>query len=1011
MKNLRVIFIMILSSALFYAGNAQQFGRNKVVYENFNFRVFQTPHFDIHHYLEDEEEIRKFAQLTERWYERHLPIFLDTIETRIPIILYNNHADFQQTTVLQDIVGVGVGGVTEGLMKRVIMPLAPSRQQTNHVLGHELTHVHHFRILLGNGDRGLGQRAMQNVPLWLTEGQSEYLSIGRQDPHTALWMRDAVKHDNIPTLRDMTTRPDLYFPYRWGHAFWAFYAGHYGDGMVLPLYLATAQMGLQRAVDTLTGYSTDSLSVLWANELRQAFEPLIAGRDSSAGERLFYSDNAGEMNIAPAICPTGENIVFISDRNVISIDFFLADVQRGRITRQISNILREGHIDEYNYLESAGTWSPDGNRFALSVFSQGQNRLLVADLARERTRTRTIPGVNAFLNPVWSPQGDLIAVSGLMEGKSDIYVYNLETGEVEQLTDDRFAALQPSWSPDGSRIAFITDREGNTDFDILRFGNYRLAEYDINTGEINVIDILPGGDIFNPKYSPDGNSIFFVSNAEGFRDIYRYDITGGEVTRVTNLQTGVSGITELSPAFDIARESQDLVYILYDNTRYEIYRLNIGDLDGPVVGEADVNLAAAMLPPLEEPPVVIVEEELERYPLTDPERFSITDYDPRFGLEFIGSAGIGVGVGQFGTGMGGGVSFMFSDLLRENILSTALQVQGRLIDAAGQAVYINQARRLHWGGFISHFPYRSAGATMTTDEVDGTPVQNLIIMEQRIFENELGMFGRYPFSRYLRLEGGLSANRYSFRVDSINNYFVGNRLIDRERARADSPDGFYLFRTYAAYVGDRSRFGFTSPLDGYRYRFQVDRTFGEFSFWGLTADYRQYYFTHPFSMGFRLMHYGRYGPDAGRLQPVYVGNPFFVRGYNIRALTRPEQNGDQFININNLVGSKIAVANVELRLPFTGPEQLAIISSRMFFSDFILFADGGLAWDDFDDILLEWNPSMIEERHIPVFSTGVALRVNLFGAIIVEPYFALPFQRRADRTTGTFGFHLSFGGF
>jgi hypothetical protein len=640
----KVVISLIAGFALCHSGMSQQFGRNKVTYEDFNFRVFETPHYRIHHYLEDEQEIIEFAQLTERWYQRHRAIFHDTIEHRIPIILYNNHADFQQTTVIQDIVGVGTGGVTEGLRKRVVMPISASRRETNHVLGHELTHVHHFRLFLGNGGRGMGQRAMQNVPLWMIEGQSEYLSIGRNDTQTAMWMRDAVKHDNIPTLRDMTTDMQQYFPYRWGHAFWAYFTGIYGDGQILPLFIATAQMGLERAIDTLTGYSADSLSALWANDLRRTYLPQMAGKQESVGERLFDSENAGTMNIAPAISPDGENMVFISDRNVISIDFFLGNLRDREIRRSITNVVRDAHIDEYSYLESAGTWDPEGNHFALTTFSRGRNRLLVADLTRGTiVSTNDIPGVNAFNNPDWSPDGENIAVSGLRDGKSDLFVYNLDTGEVDQLTDDRYAALQPSWSPDGSKITFITDR-GNTDFDVIRFGNYRLAEYDLSSRSVNVIDILPGADIINPKYSPDGTHIFFVSNADGFRNIYRYALDSGEVIKVTDLQVGVSGITELSPCIDIARETGDLVYILYNDTGYEIFRENITRLQGSQFRAEDVDLSAGMLPPVErQHPSLVVDENLERYPLTDTGEFAEADYDPQFGLEFIGSAGIGVG--------------------------------------------------------------------------------------------------------------------------------------------------------------------------------------------------------------------------------------------------------------------------------------------------------------------------------------------------------------------------------
>ncbi len=106
----------------------------------------------------------------------------------------------------------------------------------------------------------------------------------------------------------------------------------------------------------------------------------------------------------------------------------------------------------------------------------------------------------------------------------------------------------------------------------------------------------------------------------------------------------------------------------------------------------------------------------------------------------------------------------------------------------------------------------------------------------------------------------------------------------------------------------------------------------------------------------------------------------------------------------------MVVANAEFRYPLTGPKRLALVKSRTFFSDLVLFADGGLVWSDFDDIEFNWKPTQGDE-HIPVFSTGVAVRINLFGAIILEPYYAIPFQRQATKSSGTLGLHLTAGGF
>ncbi|MGM0667409.1 MAG: basic secretory protein-like protein [Bacteroidota bacterium] len=1001
------LFIFIISYPVF----SQYFGKNKVNYEVFDFQIYETPHFEIYHYNRNESEIKDFGQLCERWYERHQAIFLDTLEEKNPIVLYNNHAEFQQTTVIQSLINVGTGGVTEGYRNRVVMPYSFSKNETNHVLGHEMVHVFQYNTFKKTDSIGL--RSMGNIPLWMIEGLSEYLSIGSSDIKTAVWMRDAVERDDIPTLRDMSRKPDKYFPYRFGHVFWDYFTNLYGDGAIRNLLLLSAKNGYKDAIEDFTGLSSDSLSTLWADAVKETHRPYLEEKEESSGEKLFDVNNAGKLNIAPALSPDGKKLIFISNKNVITTDFFLADIQNKEIMDRITRVVRGTDIDAYSYLESAGTWSPDGNRFVITTFSEGRNKLLIIDVEDQKViRTIETGSLQSFNNPEWSPEGNMILLSGLKNGMSDLYIYHLDTGELEQLTDDRYSDMQPNWSPDGTKIIFTSDRGSKTDLQEIKYGNLRMAVYDMSTKRINTIDILEGADIINPEYSPDGSDIYFVSNADGYRNLYRYNTENEEVRKVTDLKTGIMGVTGLSPCFDISQNTEEMVYILYTNSGYEIYKQELSELDGPLFAERDINLEAAELVETERRTGQrdIVDNNLKAYPTYTGERFSFKPYDPAFGLEYIGSPGIGVGASQYGTGMAGGASFLFSDILRRNLLMTTLQLQGRIKDISGQIFYMNQRSRFNWGVSFSHVPYRSSGATIKADTLEEMPVQNLVLIEQRVFQDRLNLMGQYPLSKKLRFEGGINASMYSFRVDSINNYYYGNVRVGRDRHQLDAPDSYFVYSGYLAHAGDNANFGLTSPMRGYRYRLQVDRTFGKIKYWGFLADYRKYFFLPPTSLGFRIMHFGRYGKSADELSPIFLGNEYFVRGYSFGSMSRNQTNADNSLNVNNLAGSKVIVGNAEFRIPLSGPKRLAPIGSRIIFSDFVLFADGGLVWSDSEDIQFNWEPSQ-GDKHIPVFSAGAAIRLNLFGAIILEPYYAFPFQRNATKSSGVLGLHLSAGGF
>src|SRR5439155_21029776 len=106
------------------AADAQSFGRNKVQYGDFDFRILETPHFNIYYYPAEHDAVVQAARLAERWYARLSRVLDHTFSERQPIVFYASHAHFTQTTVIPGFLDEGVGGVTEQQRGRVVLPFA-----------------------------------------------------------------------------------------------------------------------------------------------------------------------------------------------------------------------------------------------------------------------------------------------------------------------------------------------------------------------------------------------------------------------------------------------------------------------------------------------------------------------------------------------------------------------------------------------------------------------------------------------------------------------------------------------------------------------------------------------------------------------------------------------------------------------------------------------------------------------------------------------------------------------
>ncbi|MEX1055291.1 MAG: peptidase S9, partial [Rhodothermales bacterium] len=475
-RSRRLLAALFLTTFVFsMPAAAQYFGRNKVQYDEFDFQVFRTEHFKIFYYPEEEEAVKDAGRMAERWYARHSRTFLREFTERKPVIFYANDADFHQTNVIGGFIGEGTGGVTEGLKQRVVMPLTGSYADTDHVLGHEL--VHSFQYDIAFSERDTIRFNLGLLPLWLVEGMAEYLSVGRLDTHTAMWLRDAVLRDDLPTM-DQLTRDVRYFPYRYGQAYMAYIGGKYGDAALANLFKLAGRSGVDSALVYTVGLKPDSLSSEWKSVVRQTYAPMMEGKvhPDSSGRRVLARDiDAGEMNIAPSVSPDGKYVAFLSEIELFEINLFIADAETGKVIKSLKSPAADPHMDALRFINSAGSWSPDGKKLAFVSFAEGDNQISIMDVDdRNVERNIAVAGVNAMTNLAWSPDGESIAFSGLNGGISDLYILNLQTNAVRQLMGDRYADLQPAWSPDGTQIAFTTDRgPGGTDFRTLDYANLR----------------------------------------------------------------------------------------------------------------------------------------------------------------------------------------------------------------------------------------------------------------------------------------------------------------------------------------------------------------------------------------------------------------------------------------------------------------------------------------------------------------------------------------------------------
>lgn len=1002
-----LVILILVTAAVPAPLAAQEFGRNKVRYEDFDFSVLESGNSRVHFPQEMEQAARRSARLLERWTTRFERLFDHTLSQRQPVILHDDHPDFQQTSAIPGLLPQGVGGVTEGRRGRIVVPLPPSNRQTNHVLGHELVHGFHFDLAGGS----LGGGGVGGVPLWFVEGMAEYATLGPSDAQTALWLRDAVLNDDLPSITRLGRDPD-YNPYRFGHALWAFIAEEHGDAALAELYRQTLRRGFPRASSEVLGVDPDELSDAWHEVVRRVADEQMSER--TAPEDTGEPVNIGEAGtkISPSLGPAGRYLAYYAQPDVFSFDLTVADLQTGEVVGRLSAISANRHFDQLRFTESAGAFSPSGERVAFVVQEQGDNAVAIASVpGLEIERTLAVERLDGISHVAWHPSGERLVLAATHNGRSDLYEIDLRADSLSRLTNTWFTDLQPRYSPDGSRLVWLTDRRDASPGS-LSYGAITVVVRDVATGDERLVALDGAHTHLNPHFSADGDRLYLVADPDGVPNVYAVDLLDGEATRLTNVATGVTGFTDLAPALTVAGDSDRAVFSVFSRRDYSLRTMALADAKGTPVAFAGQDRAAAHRPGSRLVSGRSDDSLVARYlrdpasGLPDDADFRTSGYEPRLALSNVGGITAGLSASLFGVSLYGSANLTFTDLLAIHTVGVNAVVRGSARDLGGELGYFNRERRLGWGVVVGRTPLRSdavASGEGSVELSDGTIVTADIAQRviERTYIDQANLVGEYPLSRWLRFEAFAGYRRISFSRE-VQTVATRDGEVILRRSDITTPEPpVHLGQGGLAVVGDTSSFGFTGPLDGRRFRLGVDGAAGSLAIVNAGADFRQYAFLAPFGFASRLRFRGQLlkNDTRGLIGPLALAST--IRGY-----PRSERTDGTRTEGTRTEGTRTLGANVELRLPFLGTEQLGLIPFRWLPTTIFAFADAGVAW--YSDQPPQWVWAPDSDARAPVASAGGGVRVAVLGVIVLDVTYAYPFHRPGRGGVLTLGLGAGF---
>lgn len=557
MRLLRLLLIPAVLTALAPPLNALPFGVNKVRYHaGQKWRVLQTRHFDIH-YSPPHETI---AQSTARYAEDaflHICQSFDYVpQKRIPLFLYGNGLEFQETNIVPSFLPEGVGGFTEAYKNRVVVPFTGSQHELEKVVTHELVHAFQYNLIYGEGWRSFSLFKSIFVPTWVMEGSAEWIAENWESQGEMV-LRDSVLHDRLLPL-DMLSTFDhfeqVYMAYKESQSILEYVAQVYGrDQVPLLVKKMTSSQKPDSTVKEVLGVDQKELYSNWAFYFRSRVWSRVQGRPQP--------DRYGEKAIPgvsrAAVSPDGSRVAYLRDRELGLYD------PSGRKKRGLL------HRD-FQAQGSGIAWSPKGDRIAYVFRRSGSWRLGILDVATGKTREHGFEALSILYSPEWSPDGRSLVFSAYDRIHPDLFRFDLESEVLKPLTRTEDTETWPRFSPDGRELYFVREKGGDTR--ILRMpldpeGEPTGAPVPLGDGlgEITSLHVQADSLIFT---SDRGDRIF---------NLYRSSCDGDRLVRLTNtyvdvISSGASG------------DGKACYGILYEDSETALYRFfesSLEDLPAP----------------------------------------------------------------------------------------------------------------------------------------------------------------------------------------------------------------------------------------------------------------------------------------------------------------------------------------------------------------------------------------------------------------------------------------------
>ena len=951
-----ILFIVITTSA-FARGQ-------KVTWDNIDWEVIHSEHFDIHY----PKGYEKLGKITLKYAEEANILISNrlghNLSEVIPVYIYPSHGHFQATNITHGQISEGIGGFTEPMKRRVVLPFMGSYDDFRHVLTHELVHAFQFDILLTPTAGSLfGIPAVAKAPLWFIEGSAEYISQG-WDSRTEMVVREAVLAQQMPSVMDMTIMRirSSFILYKGGQSVIRYISETYGNHKVGELLRDIRdQNSFEDALKTNLGITIQEFNEEWMLWLQRMYYPYIEKKSEYEESKIItkHFEDKSFMNLHPSISPDGKKIVYVTIRDMQEViilrdidtkkskpDYAL--VQESALKKEKEKkksekiLLRAGDNAKFfqlHLLDNKITFTKDSKSIFFCARSQGKDRLYLFNIKKKKVTKSWSPDLDMVQYPALSDNGKLAVFAGSSKGNTDLYILELSTSKITKLSNNMFSEKDPRFTADGKSIIYSSnENKGNN----IESQEYNIFLLNIASKESTQIVNIKGSQRNPRALRNDPDTIVFISDHSGVPNAYKYDVNTKETLPMTDIYGGV-------PAIDFDSSGKKIVYLIYRKQGYDIG-----------VKEESIEETS--------PPATVIKNKIfpqlpfPKYPV-DLNQFKPKPYKAIFSLD---SAFFGMQIASGGQ-WGGFLYGVFSEYMGNHRIEIFMDYfSGQIPNFQIKYSYLKNRLNWHFGAYHARNFYSILNLLDLASINDF--IYNPYFFTKSIVKYGGYVMGSYPWTPFFSTSLGFDISRYE-------ETFYKN--VPSEYVREDINTNIFASKVNITY--NNVLYSYMGPLKGHVISLQDEQsaniTGSDFVYNRLSFQFRKYFlFAERFVFATRFMIGTITGPQS-EFFPWQLGGYNSIRGYN-------------FFSIS---GKHSFVANLEFRFPLLDfivmgfPTQWLIhgITATAFLDIGSAFNDAS-TYDGYDD-----SAQRLKDLKA---SIGLGLRMVLVPGIFMKIDWATPWD-------------------